>query len=48
MRFADLEADLPLLEAARQVADVMLREYPEAAQRHVLRWLGGRQEYFKA
>ena len=48
LRFADLEADLPLLEAARQVADVMLREYPEAAQHHVRRWLGARQEYFKA
>ena len=47
LRFADLERDLDLLEAARNAADLMLRRWPERAQLHVQRWLGGRQEYLR-
>ncbi len=48
LRFADIEADLGLMETARQVADELLREHAAAAQKHVMRWLGARQEFFKA
>jgi ATP-dependent DNA helicase RecG len=48
LRFADLVADAPLLEAARQLAPVLLDRFPEYAQRHVDRWLGGKSEYLKA
>jgi len=48
LRFADLERDLDLLEAARDLAEKMLREQPEHAQRHLARWLGGRSELMKA
>jgi ATP-dependent DNA helicase RecG len=47
LRFADLERDLDLLEAARDAADLMLRKWPERAHLHVQRWLGGRQEYLR-
>jgi ATP-dependent DNA helicase RecG len=48
LRFADLAADTELLEQARELAPVMLDQYPELAQKHVQRWLGGKSEYLKA
>jgi ATP-dependent DNA helicase RecG len=44
LRFADLATDADLLEAARSVADRLLRESPAAARAHLARWLGGRHE----
>jgi ATP-dependent DNA helicase RecG len=48
LRFADLATDAELLEGARQLAPIMLDKYPELAQKHVQRWLGGKAEYLKA
>jgi ATP-dependent DNA helicase RecG len=48
LRFADLATDTELLESARELAPVMLDQYPELAQKHVQRWLGGKAEYLKA
>jgi ATP-dependent DNA helicase RecG len=48
LRFADLNADLDLLDAAREAAAVLLHEQPAAAQAHLARWLGARHEYLKA
>ena len=48
LRFADLTEDLRLLHVARSAAVAMLERYPQAAERHVLRWLGGRADYLKA
>ena len=48
LRFADVERDQALLEAAREAAERLLREHPEAAARHLERWLGGRSEFMKA
>ncbi len=44
LRFADLEADLDLLEAARDAAEHLLRTAPERAQRRICNagWAGGR------
>jgi ATP-dependent DNA helicase RecG len=47
LRFADLECDLDLLEAARDAADRLLRKWPERADAHLERWLGGRHEYLR-
>jgi ATP-dependent DNA helicase RecG len=47
LRFADLNADLDLLDAARAAAEVLLRDQPQAARRHLARWLGARHEYLK-
>ncbi len=48
LRFADLERDVDLLERARDVALQMLAQHPEAAARHVQRWLGTRAEFLVA
>jgi ATP-dependent DNA helicase RecG len=48
LRFADLEQDQDLLGAAREAAERMLQEFPEAARRHLDRWLGGRSDFLKA
>ena len=48
LRFADLERDEDLLDTARRVAEELLRDYPEAAKRHLHRWLGRKSEYLKA
>ena len=47
LRFADLSADLELLDAARNVAERLLDEQPRAAHAHLARWLGGRHELLK-
>ncbi len=48
LRFADLDSDLDLLDAARAAAETLLREEPDAARAHLARWLGARHEYLKA
>jgi ATP-dependent DNA helicase RecG len=48
LRFADIEHDIDLLEAARDAAAWMLKHAPENAERHLARWLGSRQHYLKA
>jgi ATP-dependent DNA helicase RecG len=48
LRFANLETDLDLLDAARAAAEVLVRDDPEAARAHVARWLGSRHELLKA
>ena len=48
LRFADLEADAPLLDHARRVAPGFLARDPAAARAHVARWLGGKAEFLKA
>jgi ATP-dependent DNA helicase RecG len=48
LRFADLNEDGQLVDQARKAAEVMLRQHPQDAQRHVARWLGHKSEYLKA
>ena len=48
LRFADLAADAQLLEWARAAAPIMLDKHPALAEKHLLRWLGGRVDYLKA
>ncbi len=48
LRFADLDRDADLVERARSLADLMLREHPEKANAHLARWLSGREEFLKA
>jgi ATP-dependent DNA helicase RecG len=45
LRFADLEADLDLAEAARDCAGAMLAAGDALAERHLQRWLGGREAF---
>jgi ATP-dependent DNA helicase RecG len=47
LRFADLDADIDLLEAARRAAHDLLRAEPAVVERHLQRWLGGKQQYLR-
>jgi ATP-dependent DNA helicase RecG len=47
LRFADLVADQPLLEAARAAADELLDADEALARRHIDRWLGVRADFGK-
>jgi len=44
LRFADLERDQDLVEAAVQAAAELIEHDPQAARAHVARWLGSRRE----
>ncbi len=48
LRFADLERDADLVEAARDCAARMLRTAPDLVEAHVTRWLGPREDFLKA
>ena len=48
LRFADPLEDEALLLEARRVAEALLESHPEAAARHIERWLGGRSRYLNA
>jgi ATP-dependent DNA helicase RecG len=48
LRFANLEDDIELLEAARELAPEILARWPEAADAHLERWLSGREQFLKA
>ena len=48
LRFADIERDIDLLEAARDASDWLLKHDNAAADKHLARWLGSRQHYLKA
>ena len=48
LRYADLELDADLVEMAREIAEEMLRDHPAAAEKHLQRWLGSREELLKS
>ena len=47
LRFADLEQDIALLEQARAIAVELVANHPLMVERHLARWLGGRQDYLR-
>ncbi|HEX2531180.1 MAG TPA: ATP-dependent DNA helicase RecG [Burkholderiaceae bacterium] len=47
LRFADLETDQWLVEKARNVAYMLLRDDPATVEAHLARWLGEREDYLK-
>jgi ATP-dependent DNA helicase RecG len=47
LRYADLE-DSSLVDQARLAAETMLRDYPDLAERHLQRWMAGREQLLKA
>ncbi|MDB5797756.1 MAG: recG [Paucimonas sp.] len=48
LRFADLETDQWLVEAARDVAASLLAQDETTVERHLARWLGSREDFLKA
>ena len=47
LRFADLGEDDKLLDRARDIADEMLRDFPDAAQAHLQRWMANKPDYLR-
>ncbi|MEO8342957.1 MAG: ATP-dependent DNA helicase RecG [Gallionella sp.] len=45
LRFADISADEDLLNHARQAADELLRDFPDAARAHLQRWMANKHDY---
>ena len=48
LRFADLQTDQWLVEAARAAAARMLAEFPQHVDAHLARWMGGREDFLRA
>ena len=48
LRFADLQTDIHLLEAARRVAVDLMADEPEIVAQHLQRWLGSREGFLAA
>jgi ATP-dependent DNA helicase RecG len=48
LRFADINEDAKLLEAARSLADELLRDNPEVAQAHLQRWMANKPDFLHA
>jgi ATP-dependent DNA helicase RecG len=48
LRYADLERDAALASAAHEAAEILLKDDPQAARRHVERWLASRHDYARA
>ena len=48
LRFANLQTDLHLLEAARRVAVDLMADEPEIVAQHLQRWLGSREGFLAA
>jgi ATP-dependent DNA helicase RecG len=48
LRYADLEADLDLVELARNMAESLLQDVPDMARKHLQRWLGSKEDLLKA
>ena len=47
LKIADLERDADLLQTAKNIADALLRDYPQAVAAHLQRWLGHAEELVK-
>ncbi|MFH2133584.1 MAG: ATP-dependent DNA helicase RecG [Pseudomonadota bacterium] len=47
LRFADIREDEALLETARDIADELLREHPEAARAHLQRWMANKHDFLQ-
>lgn len=47
LRFADIENDGELLDAAKYAAEKILSNHPQSGQLHLQRWLGEKYEYLR-
>ncbi len=47
LKIADLERDVDLLETAKNMADKLIKEYPQAVEAHLARWMSHAGELVK-
>ena len=48
LKFADLAQDSELVRAARESAAQLISNHPDVVQRHLARWLRGRQDFMRS
>ena len=48
LRYADLQSDSGIVEQAREVAAELMRDHPDHVQRHLRRWMRGRQDLLRS
>ena len=48
LRFADLATDSSLVAAAREVATDLRKNSPQVVERHLARWMRGREDYLRS
>ena len=48
LQFADLAKDSELVRAAREAATQLMHHQPEVVERHLARWLRGRQDFLRS
>ncbi len=48
LRFADLAHDSELVKVARESAIELMQHHPDVVQRHLARWLRGRQDFLRS
>lgn len=47
LKFADLATDSAIVRMAREVATDLRKDAPEIVQRHLNRWMRGREDYLR-
>jgi ATP-dependent DNA helicase RecG len=47
LRFADIELDATIAEQAREAAVWLRKDYPNAVQAHLARWMRGREDFLR-
>lgn len=47
LKIADLTRDVDLLEVAKKIADKLIRDYPQAVEAHLARWMSHAEELVK-
>ncbi|MGV8933227.1 MAG: ATP-dependent DNA helicase RecG [Gallionellaceae bacterium] len=47
LRFADIEQDAFMIDTARNMAEEMLRDFPDAARAHLQRWMANKPDYLQ-
>jgi ATP-dependent DNA helicase RecG len=47
LKIADLNRDVELLEAAKAIAEKLLKEYPAEVEQHLDRWMVGASQLVK-
>jgi ATP-dependent DNA helicase RecG len=48
LRFADLAQDSELVRASRDAATELMHHHPDVVERHLARWLRGRQDFLRS
>ena len=48
LRFADLAEDGGLVQAAREMAVMLRQKHPDIAEKHLNRWMRGKEDFLRS